>query len=279
MNDLFLKDVIHLSEDDIKYGKIVLNMRAGDKTCFEIWDKSNPREVKFSYHSHYGNKRNFTYIGQLCLGFVQLPDNNKQWLLVTAGRIKKIGNNSACDWEEIEEYKAFLGRLIVEINKGNKMGRYNFRLQEYYQTAKVIELLPAVYQNIKFKGFDNIHLKFNDLKDIIDNEKYADYHYALSNIKGVYCLTDTKTGKLYIGSAYGEHGLAQRWNDYLQTKSGGNVKLKVLYNKLGPKYFENHFEFTLLEFFGMNTDSQAIIDRESYWKDCLDTRKHGYNKN
>ncbi len=279
MADLFLKDVIHLDDEDIKYGKIVLNMNAGGVPCFDIWNKSNPRNVDFSYYSHYGTNRNFTYVDQLCLGFVQMPDNKKRWLLVTAGRIKKIGNYSTCDFVEIDEFKGFLGRLIVEIDKGNKMGRYNFRLEDYYKTAKVIEVLPAIYQHIKFVGFDNVHLTFKDFQDIVDHEKYADYHYALSNVKGVYCLTDTKTGMLYIGSAYGEQGLAQRWKEYLQTKTGGNVKLRKLYKEQGPEYFEKNFEFTLLEFFGMNTDSKKIIDRESYWKDCLDTRKHGYNDN
>ncbi len=39
------------------------------------------------------------------------------------------------------------------------------------------------------------------------------YYEALKKITGVYCLTDTHTGKLYIGSATGEGGVAQRWGN------------------------------------------------------------------
>ena len=47
---------------------------------------------------------------------------------------------------------------------------------------------------------------------------------------------------------------------------------------LCKSYFDK-FEFTLLEYFSLSYDDQRILERESYWKDCLDTRKHGYNDN
>ncbi len=105
------------------------------------------------------------------------------------------------------------------------------------------------------------------------------YFEALKKVNGVYCLTDIKTGKLYIGSAYGEEGVAQRWRSYLNSKHGDNRKLIELYQREGDTYFEKNFTFTLLEYFGLSYDPTKIIERESYWKDCLDTRQHGYNGN
>ena len=29
----------------------------------------------------------------------------------------------------------------------------------------------------------------------------------------------------------------------------------------------------------MSYDPQKVLERESWWKDCLDTRRHGYNDN
>ena len=105
------------------------------------------------------------------------------------------------------------------------------------------------------------------------------YHEALKKITGVYCLTDTNNGMLYIGSATGTEGVWQRWGNYLASKHGGNVKLRKLYEREGDTYFEKYFTFTLLEYFGLSYDPDRIKDREQYWKKCLNTIEHGYNDN
>ncbi len=284
MKDLYLKDILPLSEEDAADAKIALNMSWDGKSHFDRWNESdaNNRDVSYSYYSHYGNKnnvRNFTRIGQLVFGFVQLPKNNKRWLLVTVGRITSLPDHDTCEHIEEERFQGLVGRLIVEIAKGNTYARYIFNLNKYYNEAKVVEILADDYQAISFSGLDKVHLSFHDLKLILNAEKYGDYRNALLSVKGVYCLTDTKTGKLYIGSAYGEHGLAQRWSDYINTKTGGNDGLIALYKKEGESYFEENFEFTLIEYFGMSADTDKIVGRETYWKEAFATKEHGYNKN
>lgn len=37
--------------------------------------------------------------------------------------------------------------------------------------------------------------------------------------------------------------------------------------------------FTLLEYFGLSYDPIKILEREQYWKKCLDTIRNGYNDN
>jgi len=281
MQELFLKDILLLTEEETKDAKIALNMSWGGKSHFDRWNESDPnnRDVSYSYYSHYGKSRNFTRFGQLVFGFVQLPRNSKKWLLVTVGRITSLPDHGTCGHEDIKRFQGLIGRLVVEIEKGNTYSRYIFNLNKYYEEAKVAEILADDYQLISFSGLDNVHLTFHDLKLIINGEKYADYRNALLSVKGVYCLTDTKTGKLYIGSAYGENGLVQRWGDYINTKTGGNDGLIDLYNKVGESYFEENFEFTLIEYFGMNSDPDKIIKREQYWKNAFATKAHGYNRN
>ena len=105
------------------------------------------------------------------------------------------------------------------------------------------------------------------------------YYEAMKKITGIYCLTDTSNGKLYIGSATVQYGFAQRWGNYLSSKHGGNVRLENLYKQNGEKYFEKYFTFTLLEYFGLSYDTEKIYKREQYWKKCLNTIEHGYNDN
>lgn len=278
MKDLYLNDLFNLSENEIEKSKIVLDMTANGKKSIDLWNESDPnnRDVSYSYWSHYGDQKNFA-VGQRSFGFVKIDKD--RYLLTTVGDILEVPEKDICKYREVRKYDGFKGRLVIELHKGNTFSRYVFNLSKYINDIKVVEILPKDYEKISFNGLDNVHLKYSDLKLVLNNEKYSDYRNALLSVKGVYCLTDSSTGKLYIGSAYGENGVAQRWNDYLNTKTGGNKGLIELYKKKGEKYFINNFLFTLIEFFGMNYDDKKIIEREQYWKEAFATRETGYNSN
>ena len=99
----------------------------------------------------------------------------------------------------------------------------------------------------------------------------------MQNQKGVYLITDTHTGKRYVGSAYGNDMLLGRWESYIKTGHGGNVELK----ELPFDYIKEYFRYTILEIFKASTDDKIITNREKYWKDVLMTRikRFGYNDN
>ena len=281
MKNLYLKDIINLTKEELNTAKITLNMtipNSNDKPI-DLWEQDG--DVSYAYWSHYGKQRNFTSAGQLSFGFVQLKNNNKKWLLVTVGKITDIPNTpDFCEYEELEKYSGLCGRLIVKLDKGNTYARYAFNLNKYIDEIVVDEILPQEYKTIEFNGYDNVHFSYKDLISILKCEKYTSYKKLLAAIKGVYCLTDTNNGKLYIGSAYGSDGIAQRWENYLDTQNGGNKSLVELYNTKGDNYFKEHFEFTLIEFFGTNTSNEKIIERETYWKNAFSSRgESGYNKN
>ena len=286
-----LNDILHLSDEQIANSKIGLNMGWEGKSHFLDWYESDPnnRNVDFTYHSHQGGNtikkkasRNFTEIGQLCFGFVRLEEDDNKWLLVSAGRITSIPDSDhigTCGHEEIKEYQGLIGRLIIRYQKGNTYSRYIFNMQPLIDKIEVSEILSDIYEPIKFDGFNNVHLKFKSLRSLLNGTRYFDYHAALSSVKGVYCLTDTRTGGLYIGSAYGKEGILQRWQCYIDTKTGGNAKLIDLWKNEGEHYFEKYFEFTLIEVFPTQTPDKKVLNREKYWKDVFMTREYGYNAN
>ena len=105
--------------------------------------------------------------------------------------------------------------------------------------------------------------------------KKPDWMNALSKQKGIYLITDTSNGKLYVGSASGENeGLWQRWEQYVKNGHGGNQKLK----SLDFDHIKRHFTYTILENYNFNVSREVIIEREQWWKTVLDSVKHGYNK-
>ena len=85
----------------------------------------------------------------------------------------------------------------------------------------------------------------------------SDWKSALQAVAGVYVITDTHTGKLYVGSAYGGEGIRGRRRSYVETCHGGNKELRALFK----------------------TDAEVLIGYESRWKDWLGTRLNGYNSN
>lgn len=288
--DIKLNDVFHLSDEEIQHSKIELNLTAGRNgdSFFDMWlalsdsEKESGHCKDISFWPWFGGKKNYE-AGQFVFSFVRL--DNDMWLFVSAAKILSVP--SMAEWrrpnvnemEIPDRFRPYFGKLIMQFHKGNAMGRYTFKLAWLKGRERVQRVLSNVYNGEEFDGYDNVHLEFRKLNDIYDGKIMPTYREALKKITGVYCLTDTKTGKLYIGSATGTDGVLQRWKDYLTTKHGGDEKLRKLYEKEGDDYFERYFQFTLIEYFGLSMDPEKVKERENYWKHCLDTVNHGYNDN
>ncbi len=282
--ELKLKAILGLTDAQIKNSKIELNMKdgVGGAEYLNLWlnhsdlEKEEGLCTDCSYWGWYGDKRNF-YPGQWAFSFIRMPNN--EWLMISAAEILDVPAHSRANVRILDSYKPFFGRLIIKYYKGQKFSRYAFNMERIANKAIVKEVLPCLYSGRKFEGYDRVNLSYSELQAVVDEKIMPTYFDALKKVNGVYCLTDKKTGKLYIGSAYGEEGVAQRWRSYLDSKHGDNRKLIDLYNREGAEYFEKHFTFTLLEYFRLSYDPAKIIERENYWKECLDTRRHGYNGN
>ena len=103
---------------------------------------------------------------------------------------------------------------------------------------------------------------------------------ALENQKAVYLITDANNGKLYVGSATSKNKmLLQRWSNYIENGHGGNKELKELVEKKGFDYVKKYFQYSILENYNAKVDDHVILERESWWKETLQSRKHGYNAN
>ena len=128
-----------------------------------------------------------------------------------------------------------------------------------------------------FLGFDQVNIDYKTLKHIVlDN--ILSWKSALSNVKGIYLIVDTLSGKQYVGSAYGDDCIWQRWANYAKDGHGGNVELKELLKANGEEYKYN-FKYSILEVCNMNLGNEYIIERETHWKEVLLTRRFGLNKN
>lgn len=127
----------------------------------------------------------------------------------------------------------------------------------------------------EFPGYNAVCISYATLQTVI-RQRIASWYGALGNIKGIYLITDTSTGCLYVGKASGQVGLWQRWTQYAETGHGGNVKLRALLREHGEDAASN-FQFTILEIADNHASEEDIQKREIYWTNVLKSREFGLN--
>ncbi|MCQ8130249.1 GIY-YIG nuclease family protein [Methylomonas rivi] len=157
-------------------------------------------------------------------------------------------------------------RLVIDWGKGTLAW-----VQNGSTIKNILEIKP---QNPigQFKSYDEILLSYQDLKLLIkEDAANSDWLARLSAVKGVYLIRDRLSGKLYVGSAYGDKGIYGRWAEYAKYGHGNNQQL--------IKLDCNHFEFSILETLPFGFDDEDVIAREKRWKDRLGTRQFGLNGN
>ena len=172
--------------------------------------------------------------------------------------------------------EAFIGRLKIFRVFRNMATKVN--LENHYEHFEVSEILREPYSGRIFPGYENIDLPFTELETLVQNDR-PDWKSALENVKGIYLITDTSTGKRYVGKASGGQGIWARWGEYTSSGHGGNKELREL---VGDKldYARENFKFTLLEYRPAPTPDEIIDKRENYWKEVLLTRgRYGLNQN
>lgn len=127
--------------------------------------------------------------------------------------------------KELGDYADVAGRLVVDWGSG---ARSWAQWLHRAGNKSVYELLPP--RSIgDFPGFYGVMLTRMRLTMWIQNpEANREWHRMLSSVSGIYLILDTKTGRQYVGSAYGAHGIWARWASYARTGHGGNHLLKKL---------------------------------------------------
>lgn len=276
MNGILLKDLLRFSDDELANVKIKFNQHNGYDDPMDLY-RSNPEIINTQW-LFWNEKRRYFYEGQIAVCFLKLSYD--MWLLTTIKRVTKdlgISGGVSFEGEEIETYKPFFGRVIVQYHKTSMaQGRYFSELQD---ELVVNQILPDVYDGEDFPGYDKVRLSYAQLEVIIRCGK-KDWIAALSNQKAVYLITDKNTGKLYVGSATSDSGmLLQRWSNYVANGHGGNKELIELVEHEGFDYVKKHFQYAILENYNAKVEDRVILIRESWWKETLQTRIWGYNRN
>lgn len=272
---ILLQDLLRFSEKDIKRAKIKFNTKSGDIEPLDVF-LDNPERVNTNWLLHRGTKWNYK-VGELAINCIDLGDD--LWLLTIIKEIRSrldVKSGVGYEAEELELYKNFYGRVVIKYHK-NSQNNCRF-YKEISDKLEVLKILPDVYTEEEFPGYENVCLSYEALERII-KKNISSWIAALSSQKAVYLITDISTGRLYVGSATAKTGqLLSRWKSYIENGHGGNVALKALIEK-DSDYAKKYYQFSILENYNARVSDEYVLKRENWWKKVLQTREFGYNKN
>lgn len=250
---------VHLAK--MAYGSNPLDTLASSSTDWKDWQ------------TYKGGKRN-RFPSKYIVTFAQINGNSFLF-----GGIFEIIDRSGEVYDVIplDTNKNLIGRLVIEYK--SNLGQVTVvKPNTFLQNARIKELYSSRYRGEAFKSINSINHNYSSLEVIFKNE-LSDWKTALSSVKGIYLLTDTKEGKHYVGSASGEDGIWGRWSSYIYGYTGGNKELIELKDKFTEDYFKKNFKFSILETVGSIVTKEEILKLEALWKEKLLTRTHGYNSN
>lgn len=214
---------------------------------------------------------------KMVISLIELRKN--KWLFAGVYKIlehKKISDKHIeYSTELLADQDDLIGRVVVH---HKRTGRPTYlKGKKDGGDFEVSEILSSKLTIKDFPGHNSVQINYTQLTSII-GQNVQTWHGALSNVKGVYLITDNSCGKQYVGSATGSDGIWQRWSNYVKNGHGGNKELRDLLKGKGSGHKTN-FQYAILEIADTHSTDDQIRSRETYWKKVLRTREFGYNSN
>ena len=267
--DLLRVNAPNIKEEDCKVHLAVWN---GNEDPIDVFLAGD-----FEEWQSWQSRRNFER--KYIISLLKLPGADK-WLF--AGGFRSEGSTYIekekyyrYKTSELDEFKELAGRLVIMFSRSGRQSYLN--AENWSSGMTVAEIRPEKMVVEEFSGYNKVNLSHKRL-EIIVSQCIESWKSALSNVSGVYLITDAKTGKLYVGSATGDGGIWARWCAYAENGHGGNRELMAVLSEKGKGYSDN-FQYAILEIADTHTSINDVLERESYWKDVFCSRQHGYNAN
>lgn len=264
---------LHLPQATATNYKLHLAVSNGREDPLDVFFAGN-----FEKWQSWQGQKNFErpYIVSL----IKLPGSDR-WLFARCyeqlGRswVEEPAPHHSYKTREVQETTALAGRVVVQFHRSGRASYLN--ADRWAPDLEVSELLPERMSVGTFPGYNHVRINKATL-DLVTGQEVASWRGALSNVLGIYLITDTKTGKLYVGSATGQDGIWARWCGYSATGHGGNKDLRAVLKEKGREYAQG-WQWSILEIADTHATDEEILARESHWKEVLDSREHGYNAN
>ena len=251
---------------------------ARGQTPYELWRDSDNR-ASFELYQSLQKIRDRSKFSRApyWASFVATPDASTMFVGLYAAKyqgllaedtpkphndeIDRAGSRDVYDLLIDERLAGLYGKLFIEWGQGTRAW-----VQRADNQDKAIIELRREFKEPDFPGFLNFRKPLSKIEGLPKI-----WIAFLKQTAGVYLLTCPKTKEQYVGSASGEEGFWQRWVQYAVTGHGGNISLK--------SREPSDYQVSILEVAGSGSNSDDILKMESRWKEKLQSREMGLNKN
>lgn len=270
-----LLDLAGIARSDVRLLRHQDNRYTGFRSPYVLWRDDRPRFEAYQQTQAIGDA------GQLrapyWASFVGVP--GKETLFVGLYAAALVGRLPAdrphpvtggveqagtCDLYALDLLPAlgdYAGRLWIDWGKG-----YRAWIQRGDRVPKPVVELRRSFAEDPFPGFAALAINLTEVETIPRS-----WLEALSSTRGIYLLTCPQTREQYVGMASGNEGFIGRWREYFATGHGGNVGLK----SRDP----SNYRVSILETVGSSATTSDLLMLEARWKDKLQSREMGLNRN
>lgn len=261
--------------EDVRLLRHKDNRSAKGRSIYELWRDDRRSFEQYQKIQSFGNqvKLNCKYWAS----FIGTPQgetmfvglylvHNRKVLANDTPMPHKDGVDEAGSHDEYElslepELNDLIGRLFIEWGLGDRA----WIQRADHQNKMVIELRTK-FKEPDFPGYLYFMNSLSKLSSLPRS-----WVSTLEASKGIYILTCPKTKEQYVGSATGINGFWGRWQNYINDGHGGNVALKI--RDLSD------YQVSILEVAGSSCTVDDILEMEIRWKNKLQSREMGLNRN
>ena len=214
------------------------------------------------------------FVGLYSIGASKPLSREEFWRVPAYVKLKAFGMRGFADeratasvlWFNLaltDFYAHWKGKLIV----GWPPPERSWWRRAHRNEIPVLAVLEDSALDAAMKKWDEIEFTWEELRILPTR-----WRSKLNEWRGIYFIFDTRDGKGYVGSAYGETNLLGRWENYAARGHGGNRLLR----QRDPR----SFRFTILELVSPTMNPSDVIRLESSWKQRLHTSApRGLNDN
>lgn len=234
-------------------------------------------EGRFKAWQEQQNQQNFRC--DEIISLIHLQDD--KWLFagiyqVLGVKHRKDGDKSWFEYgtKEIAGLDHLTGRIVIQFRK--RFIASHLIGTKYIDKLLVSEIREKRMRVWDFPGYNAINLSYRLLRTVV-RKNLPKWKAALSDVGGVYLVTDNHTGKHFVGAAHGGDTI---WHQWVSFAINGHGEIKPLRRLLSREVgdYQFHFQFSILEISDLKANSSYLVSRAEHWKQVLRSIEFGYNE-